>query len=280
MDYIEILPQGDGTLVKGVQNFCPEDIFGCGQCFRWENTAPETWTGVAFGRVCVLEQRQEDLYFPRTPPKEFHSIWYEYFDFGRDYSRVKRLLSQDESAARAVSFCPGMRVLRQDPWEALCSFILSQNNNIKRIRGIVERLCQRYGTPLGEGLYGFPAPEILSGLEAEDLEPVRCGFRARYILHAARLVASGSIRLESLRSAPLSQAREELRQITGVGPKVAECALLYGLGRVECVPVDVWISRVLDQLYPGGFPEFLEEIGGIAQQYLFHYARRCPEFSR
>jgi len=279
MDYIEILPRREGTVVRNIRSFSAAEILDCGQCFRWENTAENTWRGVAFGRVCTLVEEEGALYFPHASVEEFKRVWFDYFDFGRDYNEIKALLCQDKNAARAVDFCPGMRVLRQEPWEALCSFIISQNNNIKRIRGIVARLCEFFGEPLGDGLYAFPAPQRLTGLQKEDLEPLRCGFRAEYILHAAQMVAGGDIDLQAMYTMNLDSAREQLRRIRGVGPKVAECALLYGMGRVECVPVDVWISRVLERMYPQGLPSEMASVGGIAQQYLFHYARHSPAFA-
>ncbi|MFR9191065.1 MAG: DNA-3-methyladenine glycosylase family protein, partial [Anaerotruncus massiliensis (ex Togo et al. 2019)] len=135
-----------------------------------------------------------------------------------------------------------------------------------------------FGEPLGEGVHAFPSPERLAALEPDDLAPIRAGFRARYLVDAARKAASGEVDLPALAHLPLEEARGELRKITGVGAKVAECALLYGCGRVECVPIDVWVRRVLDRLYPDGLPACARGVEGLAQQYLFHAARTCPGF--
>lgn len=274
MDYTSTAYRDGHTILDGVRHFDLDVILGCGQCFRWERRSDGCYAGIALGRALVVEQKGERLVFRNTTPREFQEVWRGYFDLDRDYGEVKALLETDSAMSAAVAFCPGMRVLRQDPWEALCSFIISQNNNIPRIKGIVERLCRTFGDPLPAGGFGFPTPRRLAGRTVEDLAELRSGFRAKYILDAARLVASGELELEPLYTMNLDEARSLLMGIKGVGPKVAECALLYGFGRVECVPVDVWIGRALTQLYPEGLPPVLSPIAGIGQQYLFHYMRK------
>lgn len=271
MDYIKATQENNNVRVSGVKNFCLDDILDCGQCFRWEKLTPGHWRGIVRGLCRTVRQEDSELVFENTSLAEFDSVWYDYFDFGRDYSEVKQILSQDSTMLRAIEFTPGMRVLRQEPWEALCSFILSQNNNIKRIRGLVSRLCEGFGEKV-EGGYAFPAAEKLAGLEAEDLAPVRSGFRAGYVIAAAKAVENG-LDLESLREIPLSEARLNLMRIRGVGPKVAACALLYGLGRADSVPVDVWIDRALSEYYPNGIPDGIADVAGLGQQYLFHFMR-------
>lgn len=275
MDYIQINRQGADTVVTGARDFCLDDILGCGQCFRWEQLEPGKWKGIVAGRCRTVAQDGSALTFFGTDISEFQEIWYDYFDFGRDYGAVKALLCADEAMRRAVEFTPGMRVLRQEPWEALCSFILSQNNNIKRIRGLVERLCENFGEPV-DGGFAFPAAQRLAGLSLEALAPVRCGFRAKYILDAAQKVASGEVDLSKLYTLPVDEACRTLQTINGVGPKVARCALLYGFGRAQCVPVDVWIDRALKAFYPDGMPAGIESVAGLGQQYLFHYVRHNP----
>ena len=163
-------------------------------------------------------------------------------------------------------------------WETLCSFIISQNNNIKRIKGIIERLCRLFGQPIGDsGFFSFPTPETLAAATAEHLAPLRCGFRARYLIDAAQKVCYGQVRLDAIPSMPMEEARRELMQICGVGPKVADCVLLFGFHRLECCPMDVWMKRVFAVLYPNGLPDCARDFAGIAQQYLFHYARTCPQ---
>ena len=168
----------------------------------------------------------------------------------------------------AAKNAPGIRILAQEPWEALCSFIISQNNNIPRIKGIISRLCETFGKKSGES-YTFPSAETLAVLEPDDLQNLRAGFRAGYIIDGARKVASGEIDLEALRNMPIETAREKLMTIRGVGPKVAECTLLYGLHRLEAFPIDTWIKKAMSTLYEGLKPEDFGEYAGIAQQYIF-----------
>ena len=258
-------------------DFDLDAIFGCGQCFRWERQPDGSYCGVVRGHVLRVRQQGARLMMEGARPGESGRLWRPYFDLGRDYGAVKAVLARDPVLREAVRFSPGIRILRQEPWEALCSFLLSQNNNIPRIRGIVARLCGRFGEPLGEGCHAFPSARRLAAVSAADLRAVGCGYRAEYILDAARAVATGRLKLRELSRLPLEEARARLRSIRGVGPKVADCTLLFGCGRLDCFPRDVWIRRVLDCLYPGGFPRQLMPLGGIAQQYLFHYARCCPE---
>lgn len=265
------------------EDFSLPDILDCGQCFRFrpveQSRYPQCYEGVAFGRYLRLSRKADGtVILHDTTPQELEQIWGPYFDLDTDYRGVKGILSQDPVLAKAAAYAPGIRVLRQEGWEALCCFIFSQNNNIRRIQGIVERFCAAFGRPLegAPGWYAFPTPEELRGITPEDLAPLRAGFRAKYLADAVEKVASGQVRLELLSQLPLPQAREELQQIHGVGPKVAECALLYGFGRMECFPLDVWMKRVMERLFPQGLPQFALPWAGIAQQYLFHYARTCP----
>lgn len=242
----------------------------CGQCFRWRENPDGSFTGTAAGRTLTV--RPDDAGEAFSDP-----FWRGYFDLDLDYGAIRDGLSSLSPAlAEAASYAPGIRILRQEPWEALCSFILSQNNNIPRIMGIVDRLCASFGDPLADGGFSFPGPERLAALSPEDLAPLRCGFRARYVIDAARKVAGG-LDLEALRTAPLPEAREALQSIHGVGPKVAECALLYGLHRLDAFPLDVWMRRAMASLFPGCAPETFGPYAGIAQQYIFHYSRRHPE---
>jgi N-glycosylase/DNA lyase len=272
VDYTGVYETNEGVEIAGLEYFSLDVILDCGQCFRWEKLASGRWQGVAKGRARELVQRGSSLIILSADIAEFEGLWRDYFDFGRDYNEVRRVLCEDDAMRSAVAFSPGMRVLRQEPWEALCSFIISQNNNIKRIKGIIARLCERFGESVPGG-FAFPKPEALAILTEADLAPLRCGFRAKYILDAAQKVSAGEVELEQIRSLPSETAAAELMKIKGVGPKVAACALLYGLGRAESLPVDVWMKRALAEFYPDGMPEALREIQGLGQQYLFHYVR-------
>lgn len=260
-------------ILISIADFDPDAVFENGQCFRWEKTEDGVWQGIAYGRRLCLRKNGTDLLLSGTTAEEFQTIWRVYFDLDRDYQPIRTAFRKDRALARAVAFAPGLRLLRQDPWETLCSFIFSQNNNIPRIKGIISRLCTGFGAPLSGGGYTFPSPDDLAGLSVDDLAPLRCGFRAKYVLDAARKVASGAVRLDRLAELPLEEARASLQTIFGVGPKVADCTLLFGCGRMDAFPVDVWVKRILAQYYPGGFPAAFRPLGGIAQQFLFHYER-------
>ena len=258
-----------GILLSRSEEFEPSQILDCGQCFRWDPDPDGGWTGIAMDRRLRLSPQPDGWLFEDVRIDEFERIWIPYFDLDRDYSAIRADLSaRHEILAKAAAFAPGIRILCQDPWEALCSFIISQNNNIPRIKGIVARLCAHFGEN-GK----FPGPERLAGLSVEDLAPLRSGFRAKYILSASRLVSDGTVDLQAIRTLPLPQARASLMQILGVGVKVAECALLYGFHRLDAFPIDVWMKRAMDRYFPGMETDEFGPYAGIAQQYIFHYIR-------
>ncbi len=256
-------------LAAEVPGFSLADTFDCGQCFRWERRE-DGFRGVCLGRSLTVAQEGDRLWFRNTSREEFEERWVPYFDLEEDYAALNRTYSADPTLAEACRYAGGIRILRQEPWEALCSFIISQNNNIPRIKGIISRLCQNFGEPAGDD-WAFPGPERLAELAVEELSPLRAGFRAKYILDAARKVAGGQVDLQIVSGLSLEDARRELQKIAGVGPKVAECALLYGFHRLDAFPVDTWIKKALARYYPEGFPAV--PCAGVAQQYLFHYIR-------
>lgn len=256
----------------GTQNFSLEETLDCGQAFRWETTDGNIWRGVAGNKFLELYRDGDAVIFKNTSLTDFKNFWYNYFDFDRDYGEIIKTVSTDKTIAEAVNFASGIRILNQDPWEALCSFIISQNNNIPRIKGIIERLCENFGEKF-ENYYSFPSAETLAKLYPEDLEILRSGFRAKYIIDAAKKVANGTVDLESLRHISYEEAAESLMQINGVGPKVADCTLLFSLGHIEAFPKDVWIKRAMDMLFDGELPECAIPYAGIVQQYIFHYSR-------
>lgn len=251
-----------------------DETLDCGQAFRWKKIQSDyesTYEGHFLNDFLrVSQEKSGQFIFHDTSEEDFLGKWCEYFDFETDYTELKRQFSEDETLAKACSFASGIRLLRQDSWECLISFIISQNNNIPRIKGIIDRLCGNYG---GE----FPTANQLSAETPDSLAYLRSGFRAKYIDDAAKRVADGRTNLAEIAKLPIEDARTALKQILGVGPKVAECVLLFGMHRTEAFPVDVWIKRVLATYYPDGFPEFATENAGIAQQYLFHYMRNLPE---
>ena len=249
----------------------------CGQCFRFF-PYEEGFRGVGLDHPLTITQPDDHtLVFKDTTPQQFDRLWCGYFDLDSDYASLRKRMSAYPVLAAAAKFTPGLRVLRQQSWEALATFILSQNNNIKRITGIVQRLCQTFGTPLGNDLYTFPSPQRLAALSLEDLAPLRAGFRAKYLLDAAQKVANGSLDLQAIAQLSTEEAVQQLCTIHGVGPKVARCALLYGFGHCDALPVDVWIGRILACHFPNGFPRELDDCAGLVQQFMFEYVRHCPE---
>lgn len=264
----------DGNIIiKDIRNFTLSETLDCGQAFRWRETEDGAFEGVAFGKYLKLAADKEGVILYDTSEEDFLNIWKDYFDLDRDYGEIIEAISENEVLKTASGFAGGIRILRQDPWEALCSFIISQNNNIPRIKGIVERLCATFGEEIKEGFYSFPTAEKIAALTLEDLAPLRSGFRAKYILDGAKRVASGEIDLDALKELALDEARQELMKIYGVGEKVADCTLLFGLSHIDAFPKDVWIKKAMAKLFDGSLPECAAPYAGIAQQYIFHYAR-------
>jgi len=278
MKYVE---KNGSVIIERPEDFRAENIFDCGQCFRWNLREDGSWQGVAMGKVLRLYETDSYIEF-RCSAEDFESVWRDYFDLDRDYSIIRKRISIDYFTAEAAEFGKGIRILRQDPWEALCTFIISQCNNIKRIKGIVERFCGMFGdecTYEGESHKLFPGPEKVASLREEDLEPLRAGYRAGYILNAAREVAEGRLDLEKLKGLPTDEAVRELTRLNGVGIKVACCAALFGLGKTDAFPVDVWVRRAIERHYGGG--RFDGSVfggdAGFAQQYIFYYIRSLGE---
>ena len=258
--------------IKNVSNFDLKDTLDCGQAFRFKPLDNGAWCGVAKGKYIELEKRNADIIIKGSCEEDYYNIWEEYFDLKRNYGEIIESISENEVLKAASEFGKGIRILNQDPWEALCSFIISQNNNIPRIKGIVERLCENFGEKCGDS-FTFPSADTVSKLSLDDLAVLRSGFRAKYILDAANKVANGEIDLEALKSMDFESAREILMTIKGVGPKVADCCLLFGLGHIEAFPRDVWIKRALTELFDGELPPCAERYAGIVQQYIFYYIR-------
>ena len=264
-------------VIPDVRDLDLEQTLDCGQSFRWEKQNDGSFSGVAFGKYVNISLDGTDMVIKNAAPED-EKIWREYFDLELDYGKIRGDISKLHPVLEeAARYAPGIRILRQEPYEALCTFIISQNNNIKRIKGIVARLCESFGDEIDEGVYTFPTAERLAELTPDDLAPLRAGFRNRYIIDSAKKVASGEVDLELCKTADYDTARAELMKITGVGVKVADCTLLFGMHRVEAFPVDVWMKRAMEKLFPGMSANDFGEYAGIAQQYIFHYSRMHPE---
>lgn len=261
--------------VTGVSHFDAAASLFCGQAFRWELLPDGSFSGVVGSARRTLTQTGDTLTL--FPVAENEADWFlHYFALNDDYDKMLCVLTRNPVLRRCIAAAPGIRVLHQDFFEVLLTFIISQNNNILRIRGIVSRLCEGFGEPLPDGGFAFPRPQRLAGLCAEDLAFLRAGWRADYLLDAARRVASGEVSEELLRGLSLADARALLQTIRGVGPKVADCVLLFGLDRAEAFPTDVWMRRAMKTLFPKGLPGYCARYAGVAQQFIFDYARRNP----
>lgn len=260
---MEYFTRGNDIILKQ-QDFDLAETLDCGQAFRWTADG-DGFTGFFLDKPLTILNEKDYFVLKNTSEEDFLNVWTDYFDLNTDYGELKRLFSQDETLSKACAYAGGIRLLRQDFFECLISFIISQNNNIPRIKGIIGRLCDMFG--------GFPTPSDLAEKTVDDLAPLRSGFRAKYICDAAQKSANGVISRETISEMSTEDARKLLMTVKGVGPKVAECVLLFGLHRVEAFPVDVWIKRVMAEYYPNGLPQYAIPFGGIAQQYLFHYIR-------
>ena len=251
------------------QQLSLKDTLPSGQCFRFSEQ-DGIWTvkaGVG-ENLRVLKVSQDDL----SPITE-DPFWAHFFDLETDYENLKKEFSKvSPLMKRACDYAPGIRILNQDPWEALCSFVVSQNNNIKRIMGIIDRMCSFYGGG------GFPTAKALADANEDDLRMLGLGFRAPYIVNTARAVYDGEIDLDKLRTMDIDQARAILMKVKGIGPKVADCALLFGLHRLDCFPMDVWMKRVMATCFAGQDKSIFGPCAGVAQQYLFHFARTSGYF--
>ena len=261
------------TIITDFPCFDPFLCADCGQAFRWiVSDDKKSLSGVIGHKEITIFSPEKGKYIINSDKDYFQNVLFDYFDLGRDYQSI--LDSYDEDNLKsAVAANYGIRILKQDEWETLCSFIISQNNNIPRIKGIIERLCESYGDRLEHGRFSFPSAETLSNLSVEDLSPLRAGFRSKYIIDAAEKVSSGEVSFEKIHVSDLSASEDELIKIKGVGKKVAQCTLLFGFGKIDAFPVDVWIKRACEDLYPDGFPTCAKGTEGIAQQYLFKWYR-------
>lgn len=264
---MDLYAKGTSVILKQ-SDFDLDETLDCGQAFRWAKTADGEYTGAFVNKpltIRCLDKADGVFELENTTEQDFLEIWRQYFDLDTDYGELKRRYSEDETLSKACAFAGGIRILRQDSWEALSSFIISQNNNIPRIKGIIGRLCEHYG--------GYPSVEQMSGETPESLGFLRAGFRAKYLTDAVEKLMSGKVDIDAAKLMSIDDARAELMKIKGVGPKVADCAMLFGMYRIDAFPKDVWVKRVMAQYYPDGLPECVKSTEGIAQQYLFHYIR-------
>lgn len=281
-------------IIENQESFNLKHIFECGQCFRWNEEEDGSWIGVI--KDAVIKVRIEDNKVIFTGKvlgnQDFKKIVYDYFDLNTNYTDYKNELSKiDEYLRESIKFGEGIRILKQDLWETIISFIISANNNIPRIKKIINAISSTYGKKIvfeEKDYYLFPTPEELSKATVEDLRKLGLGFRDKRIYETTRVINENAISLEEIENfADTARAREELLKLDGVGPKVADCILLFSLKRLDVFPIDVWVRRVMNDLYIHNEDEekvnkkelqcLAEEkfkgLSGIAQQYLFYWKR-------
>lgn len=262
----------------------------CGQCFRFVKLGDNHYRLIAFGRVLEVVQTQNDMQFFPCTLSDFEDIWIDYFDLKRNYTAIKEIISDRDLVLRdAVEFAPGIRILNQDPWETLISFIISQNKQIPQIKQVVQNLSAMYGSKIeGSGEFSFPTVEQLQRADVAGIMACKAGFRAKYIMDAVEKVSSGAVCVNRDNSIQTTELKESLLNIKGVGTKVSDCVLLFGFSRYEYFPTDVWVKRIMEHFYFGGnetgidaihqlAKERFGEYAGFAQQYLFNYARSFGE---
>lgn len=280
---------------ENIKDFHLDHIFDCGQAFRWEKQEDGSYTGIAGGHIANVrfEPYEADgtngkLVLSNVTEEEFETFWYDYLDLSRDYGEIKEKLGQDPVMKTAIGYGQGIRLLQQEPWETLISFIISQNNHIPRIKKCIETLSANFGECAGEfegrKYYSLPSAAGLAKLTEEDLAVCRLGYRAKYLIETAKKVSQEGLDVLNETAGPAVTSAEAYEYITGfhgVGPKVANCIMLFALGKYDSFPLDVWMKRVMQEEYGLASPKEMAafaaqnfgDFGGFAQQYLFYYVR-------
>ena len=281
--------------IENIDSFELADIFDCGQCFRWNKQDDGSYTGVFKNNVMNVQKSENTVTFKGICDGNIEEIVRDYFDLDRDYDEIKEQLSKiDENVKTSIEYGKGIRILNQDLWEMIISYIISANNNIPRIKGIIERLSKAYGKEIdwnGEKYYSFPTAEELKDVTVEDFRKLGTGFRDIRLYETTHMILDGKVNLVQLQNNPNTlEVREQLLSLSGVGPKVADCILLFStLKRFEVFPIDVWVRRVMNELYIKNpdenkvnkkeieklAKEKFGNLAGIAQQYLFYWKREA-----
>lgn len=281
--------------LRNVKSFELRDIFECGQCFRWNKQEDGSYTGVFKNNVLNVKKNKDEIIFEGICENEIQQTVENYFDLNRNYEKIKEQLSKvDQNMKKSIEYGNGIRILNQDLWETIISFIISANNNIPRIKGIIERLSEKYGDEIkykGNKYYTFPTPEQLKNVTVEEYRKLGLGFRDIRLYETTKMVLNKQVDIENMKNNPNTiEVREELLKLSGVGPKVADCILLFSdLKRFEVFPIDVWVRRVMNDLYIKNEDETkvnkkqiekianekFGDLAGLAQQYLFYWRREA-----
>ena len=282
--------------IESLKSFELADIFDCGQCFRWNKQEDGSYTGVFKGNIMNVQKEGNTITFKGICNGNIKEIVEDYFDLNRNYEEIKEQLSKiDTHVKTSIEYGQGIRILNQDLWEMIISYIISANNNIPRIKGIIERLSKNYGQEIewnGEKYYTFPSPKELKEVTIEDYRGLGAGFRDVRLHETVHMILDKKVDLEQMLNNPNTlEVREQLLTLSGVGPKVADCIMLFSLQRSEVFPIDVWVKRVMTELYfnedkkiePNNkkILKFAEDrfgnLAGLAQQYLFYWRRELEK---
>lgn len=295
MDFKSVESLGENkVIIKEVKNFELPHIFDCGQCFRWDRTERDTYIGIAFGKIIEVEKKDDNVIIHNSSLDDFNNIWREYFDLDRDYSKIKDEFITDPLLKQAVEFGYGIRLLKQEPFEIVISFIISANNRIPMIKRAIKNISKKWGEELnynGEKFYSFPTVEKLKEVTLEEIESCGVGFRAKYIVdtvnrvYDSKMSSEGNLDfdLNNIKSKGDDECHKLLQNFMGIGPKVADCIMLFSMEKYSAFPVDVWVKRAMQHFYlaPDVSLKKIRDFGrdkfgslsGFAQQYLFYYAR-------
>lgn len=285
---MKLYEKDNSVILEEIENFDAKAIFTCGQAFRWYEESDGSFTTVHLGRVLNVLNEKDKVIFKGTNLEEFNEIWMDYFDLNTDYKEIRKVLSNNEILPKAMEYGEGIRILNQNHFEMLISFIISANNMIPRIKKSIEVISMRYGKFICEDenrkYYSFPTVEELSKATVEDLrEFAKVGFRDKRIFDTVNMILNEKIDLYSFENLETDTLREELLKFSGVGNKVADCIMLFSYKRGEVFPVDVWIKRVMEELFikeetsvkkiAKEADKIFGKYAGYAQQYLFYYGR-------
>lgn len=288
MDVNNIVIENDKVILDGVKNFNIKQILECGQCFRWEKVGELNYIGVAHGKVIEVIQEDDKVTILNTNEEDFNNIWLDYFDLKRDYSEIKMGLAHDEILGKSVEYGYGIRLLNQEHFELLISFIISARNSIPSIMKTIKKISQKWGTPIeykGNTYYTFPTPEQLKDATEEEIKETGASFRSKYIVDTIAKVNESSydFDLERISELNADECHTALQNFKGVGSKVADCIMLFSMRKYSAFPVDVWVKRAMIFFYGAEDASLNKirifardkfgELAGFAQQYLFYYAR-------